>query len=110
MQFAVGAAFGRTALWSHLAPGLAGTAAFTTAGQLIFRIKTRSRRHPALDSPPRKVARKRRPAPACLRGAAGQCGKRPGLPLAFPARRLFPAVAGFGSRGRAGAARRLRPS
>lgn len=47
MQFAAGAAFGRTALWSHLALGLAWTAAFTVAGLLIFRIKTRSRRHPA---------------------------------------------------------------
>jgi hypothetical protein len=47
MQFAAGAAFGRTALWSHLALGLGWTAAFTATGLLIFRHKTRSRRHPA---------------------------------------------------------------
>ena len=44
MQFAVGGAFGRTALWGHLALGLAWTAAFTAAGLVIFRVKTRNRR------------------------------------------------------------------
>jgi hypothetical protein len=45
MQFAVGGAFGHTALWSHLALGLAWTAAFTAAGLAIFRVKTRNRSH-----------------------------------------------------------------
>ncbi len=44
MQFAVGGAFARTALWSHLALGLAWTAAFAAAGLIVFRIKTRNRR------------------------------------------------------------------
>jgi ABC-2 type transport system permease protein len=47
MQFAAGGAFARTALWGHLALGLAWTAAFTATGLLIFRLKTRNRRHPA---------------------------------------------------------------
>jgi ABC-2 type transport system permease protein len=47
MQFAVGGAFARTALWSHLALGLAWAAAFAAGGLVIFRLKTRSRRHPA---------------------------------------------------------------
>ncbi len=47
MQFAAGGAFGNTALWGHLALGLAWTAAFATAGLLIFCLKTRNRRHPA---------------------------------------------------------------
>jgi ABC-2 type transport system permease protein len=47
MQFAVGAAFGHTALWGHLALGLAWTAAFTVTGLVIFTVKTRNRRHPA---------------------------------------------------------------
>jgi hypothetical protein len=46
MQFAAGGAYGHTALWGHLLLGLAWTAAFTAAGLLIFRIRTRSRRHP----------------------------------------------------------------
>jgi ABC-2 type transport system permease protein len=45
MQFAVGGAFGHTALWSHLALGLAWSAAFAVTGLLIFRIRTRNRRH-----------------------------------------------------------------
>ena len=47
MQFAAGGAFGHAALWGHLALGLAWAAAFTIAGLVIFRIRTRSRRHPA---------------------------------------------------------------
>jgi ABC-2 type transport system permease protein len=47
MQFAAGGAFGHTALWGHLALGLAWAAAFTIAGLVIFRLRTRSRRHPA---------------------------------------------------------------
>ncbi|MCI3238867.1 MULTISPECIES: hypothetical protein [Streptomyces] len=43
MQFAVGGSFGHTALWNHLALGLAWAAAFATIGLVIFRIKTRSR-------------------------------------------------------------------
>jgi hypothetical protein len=46
MQFAVGGAFGHTALWGHLALGLAWTAAFAAAGLLVFQLRTRSRRHP----------------------------------------------------------------
>jgi ABC-2 type transport system permease protein len=45
MQFAVGGAFGHTSLWSHLALGLAWTAAFTAAGLAVFRVKTRNRSH-----------------------------------------------------------------
>jgi ABC-2 type transport system permease protein len=47
MQFAVGGAFAHTALWTHLLLGLAWAAAFAAAGLVIFRIKTRSRRHPS---------------------------------------------------------------
>ncbi|MCX4885685.1 MULTISPECIES: hypothetical protein [unclassified Streptomyces] len=43
MQFAVGGSFGHTALWSHLALGLAWAAAFTAIGLVIFRIRTRNR-------------------------------------------------------------------
>jgi ABC-2 type transport system permease protein len=43
MQFAVGGAFGHTALWGHLALGLGWAAAFSTAGLVIFRIRTRKR-------------------------------------------------------------------
>lgn len=46
MQFAVGGTFGHTALWGHLALGLAWPAAFATAGLVIFRIRTRTRVHP----------------------------------------------------------------
>jgi ABC-2 type transport system permease protein len=46
MQFAAGGAYGHITLWGHLLLGLAWTAAFTAAGLLIFRIRTRSRRHP----------------------------------------------------------------
>ncbi|MFR9794881.1 hypothetical protein ACL02U_03110 [Streptomyces sp. MS06] len=41
MQFAVGGAFGNTALWGHLALGLAWAVAFGAAGLVIFRIRTR---------------------------------------------------------------------
>ena len=51
MQFAVGGAFGHTALWGHLALGLAWTAAFTVTGLAIFQVKTRNRRHPVRRSP-----------------------------------------------------------
>jgi ABC-2 type transport system permease protein len=47
MQFAAGGAFGHAVLWGHLALGLAWAAAFTLAGLVIFRLRTRSRRHPA---------------------------------------------------------------
>ena len=43
MQFAVGGAFGHTALWGHLALGLAWAAAFSTVGLVIFRVRTRNR-------------------------------------------------------------------
>ena len=46
MQFAAGGAYGHTALWGHLLLGLAWTAAFTAAGLVVFRVRTRSRRHP----------------------------------------------------------------
>jgi hypothetical protein len=46
MQFAAGGAFGHAFLWGHLALGLAWAAAFTLAGLVIFRLRTRSRRHP----------------------------------------------------------------
>jgi hypothetical protein len=45
MQFAVGGSFARTALWGHLALGLAWAAGFTVCGLVVFRVKTRSRRH-----------------------------------------------------------------
>ena len=51
MQFAVGGAFGHTALWGHLALGLAWTAAFTITGLAVFRVKTRNRRPHARISP-----------------------------------------------------------
>jgi ABC-2 type transport system permease protein len=47
MQFATGGSLGHTALWGHLALGLAWAAAFAAAGLIIFRIRTRTRRHPA---------------------------------------------------------------
>jgi hypothetical protein len=43
MQFAVGGAFGHTALWGHLALGLLWAAAFTAVGLVVFRIRTRDR-------------------------------------------------------------------
>ncbi|MEV3933670.1 hypothetical protein [Streptomyces sp. NPDC053728] len=46
MQFSVGGSFGHTALWGHLALGLLWAVAFATVGLVIFRIRTRSRRHP----------------------------------------------------------------
>jgi ABC-2 type transport system permease protein len=46
MQFAVGGSFGHTALWGHLALGLTWAIGFTAAGLVIFRIRTRTRRHP----------------------------------------------------------------
>jgi hypothetical protein len=36
--------FAHTALWGHLLLGLAWAAAFTAAGLVVFRVKTRSRR------------------------------------------------------------------
>ncbi|WP_052433376.1 hypothetical protein [Streptacidiphilus carbonis] len=42
MQFAVGGALGHTALWGHLALGLAWAAVFALAGLLIFHRRTRS--------------------------------------------------------------------
>lgn len=42
-QFAVAGSLGRTALWGHLALGLAWPAAFAAAGMIIFRIRTRTR-------------------------------------------------------------------
>ncbi|MFJ9543799.1 hypothetical protein ACIRPX_42225 [Streptomyces sp. NPDC101225] len=43
MQFAVGGSFGHTALWSHLALGLAWAAGFAAVGLVIFRVRTRNR-------------------------------------------------------------------
>lgn len=43
MQFAVGGSFGHTALWGHLAFGLAWAAAFGTVGLAVFRFRTRNR-------------------------------------------------------------------
>ncbi len=45
MQFAVGGSLGHTALWSHLALGLAWALAFTLAGLAVFGLRTRTRRH-----------------------------------------------------------------
>ena len=45
MQFAVGGAFGHTALWGHLALGTAWAAAFATIGLAVFWARTRSRTH-----------------------------------------------------------------
>jgi len=42
-QFAVAGSLGHTALWGHLALGLAWPAGFAAAGLLIFRIRTRTR-------------------------------------------------------------------
>ena len=42
-QFAVGGSLGHTALWGHLALGLAWPAAFAAAGLVIFWIRTRAR-------------------------------------------------------------------
>jgi hypothetical protein len=42
-QFAVGGAFGRTALWSYLGLGLAWATAFACCGLVIFRVRTRGR-------------------------------------------------------------------
>jgi ABC-2 type transport system permease protein len=47
MQFAVGGAFAHTALWGHLALGLAWAAAFALGGLIIFRTRTHSRTHPS---------------------------------------------------------------
>ncbi len=46
MQFAVGGSFAHTALWGHLALGLAWAAAFAVSGLIVFRVRTRSRRRP----------------------------------------------------------------
>lgn len=45
MQFAVSGSFGHTALWSHLALGLAWAAGFGAVGLVIFRVRTRNRTH-----------------------------------------------------------------
>lgn len=45
MQFAVGGSFGHTALWGHLALGLAWAAAFTLLGLIIFHLRTHIRNH-----------------------------------------------------------------
>jgi hypothetical protein len=45
MQFAVGGSLGHTALWSHLALGLAWAGGFAATGLVIFRIRTRNRTH-----------------------------------------------------------------
>ncbi|WP_306185349.1 hypothetical protein [Streptomyces sp. MK5] len=45
MQFAVGGSFGRTALWGHLALGLAWAAVFSIVGLAVFRLRTRNRTH-----------------------------------------------------------------
>ncbi|WP_042379850.1 hypothetical protein [Streptacidiphilus melanogenes] len=45
MQFAVAGSFGHTALWGHLALGLAWAAGFAACGLIVFQIKTRTRRH-----------------------------------------------------------------
>ncbi|HEU5385282.1 MAG TPA: ABC transporter permease [Streptosporangiaceae bacterium] len=44
-QFAVGGSLGHTALWGHLALGLAWAAAFAAAGLVIFGVRTRTRMH-----------------------------------------------------------------
>jgi ABC-2 type transport system permease protein len=44
-QFAVAGSLGHTALWEHLALGLAWPAAFAGAGLLIFRARTCTRTH-----------------------------------------------------------------
>ncbi|MFL6111009.1 MAG: hypothetical protein ACJ786_06630 [Catenulispora sp.] len=62
MQFAVGGAFGHTALWGRLAIGLAWAGGFALCGLLVFRIKTRTRRPetgPAADD----LGRRRRRQP-----------------------------------------------
>jgi len=46
MQFAVGGSFAHTALWGHLALGLAWASAFALGGLITFRLRTRSRTHP----------------------------------------------------------------
>ena len=51
-QFAVGGSFGHTALWGHLALGLAWPAAFAVAGLAIFWIRTRIRVRPPLPRRP----------------------------------------------------------
>ena len=45
MQFAVGGSLGHTALWGHLALGLAWALVFTLTGLAVFRLRTRTRRH-----------------------------------------------------------------
>jgi ABC-2 type transport system permease protein len=42
MQFAVGGAFAHTALWAHLALGLAWAGAFAAAGVAVFGLRTRT--------------------------------------------------------------------
>ena len=65
MQLAAGGAFGHTALWGHLALGLAWSASFAASGLLIFRLK--------------RAQVQRRPVPLGIPGAAGQSkhGLRP---------------------------------
>ncbi|WP_159007037.1 hypothetical protein [Streptomyces sp. NRRL S-813] len=43
MQFAVGGTLGHTALWGHLALGLAWAAVFSIVGLAVFRLRTRTR-------------------------------------------------------------------
>ena len=45
MQFSVGAALGNSTMWGHLALGLVWAAGFTLAGLVVFRFRTRARRH-----------------------------------------------------------------
>lgn len=47
MQFAAGGAYAHTALWAHLALGLAWAAGFAATGLLIFWLRTRNRTHRA---------------------------------------------------------------
>lgn len=55
MQFAVGGAFAHTALWAHLALGLAWSGAFAATGLGVFVLKTRARnRAPARASHDRR--------------------------------------------------------
>jgi hypothetical protein len=44
-QFAIGVSLAHTTIWPDLATGLAWPAAFTTAGLVIFRARTRNRNH-----------------------------------------------------------------
>ncbi|MEU2864581.1 hypothetical protein ABZ672_40675 [Streptomyces mirabilis] len=61
MQFAAGGAFGHTALWRHLALGLVWAAAFSTAGLVIFRLRTRNGTR-TVNRPGRRYSRRGSPA------------------------------------------------